>query len=157
MSSNKKISTRLPAGLDLPTRIKPTNTVEEHPVPRVAYQVATNRPIEAPPAPPISSPVQEPEDNFGIKESYLSAKLRRQEASRSGHKSGSRPSTASVHGLNQQQMDQMWREMEDQISYNVLQSKELPQDFLQSIGISGERVMISPKAIAALKQMMEGK
>ncbi len=169
MTINKKISTKLPAGLELPTRIKPT------PVPRVELEtIVSAKPIaqnaatvpepkvEATIPAPIVAPaieplVQEPRAEPSIKESYLSSKLRMQEAARKSNKTGGRPSTASVHGLNQQQMDQMWREMEDQISYTVLQGKELPQDFLDSIGLSGEQVMISPRAIAALKQMMEGK
>lgn len=90
-----------------------------------------------------------------MKESYLVAKLRKQEEERKERRQ--RQPSGSKGGFNELMMENMWQEMEEQISYNVPRAKELPTDFLNSIGLSGEQVLISPRAAQALRELLGGK
>lgn len=147
------ISTKLPAGIEIPGNKKksvPREKDEVREKPRaveVREQPRTEERKER-----IS---QEGKQTIVLKDSYLSAKLRKQEAEKQQNRPRKSPGTFG--GINELMMENMWKDMEQQISYDVPQGKEIPRDFLDSIGISGEHVMISPRAIAALREILGGK
>ncbi|MHB9010397.1 MAG: hypothetical protein ACYC3E_00180 [Carboxydocellales bacterium] len=92
-----------------------------------------------------------------LKDSYLSAKLRQQELEKQQPPNRQRKSSGNFGSINELMMENMWQEMEQQISFGVPSGKEIPKNFLDSMGVSGEQVMISPKAVAALREILGGK
>lgn len=117
-------------------------------VPVQASEQAFEQAFEQAPA-PVSSPAPQPQAK--ITESYLSAKLRQSERKE-------RPKSLPGSSFdNDGQMAGMWREMEERIAYKAPQASKLPADFLRSMGLEGETILISPRAVEALKGMLGGK
>lgn len=100
---------------------------------------------------PTPTPTRAPKPEVKVTESYLSAKLRQSER-------GGRPKSVPAPALDvDNRMADMWQEMEDQISFKAPKGAQLPADFLRNMGLDGETIMISPRAIEALKAMLGGK
>lgn len=140
MSTKEKVPQfilKVPAGLKMPAGTQ----ISQAPVRETAPPALVSAPAPAP----------APQPEVKVTESYLSAKLRQRE------RGGQPKSMPAPVGNYDTQMADMWREMEDQISFKAPKAAQLPADFLRSMGLEGETILISPRAVEALKDILGGK